>query len=257
VQTSTHQRAAELTAFINGIPLDAPPGFVAQTHPLLLQHHDIPAFMDAMESKFRSLRALGVADEYKMHADLFLNTIMMFIGPFISSLTERYHRKLGTSRPFDLMELKGLLRTYETSRYLDRDRRARLSWPRLHWRTRDRDRAMVLVEMHDSSRWCQTVDLRIYSRCRQQHKARHHLLQVDPRLARAMPLFSKTRLCNGGSRGLCSRGSWRRAVVLVQMHDSSRWCQTADLRIYSSVRGLEVAKRACVRAYSVLVLGFT
>jgi len=120
-QTST-QRAAELCAFINGIPLDAPPGFVAQTHPLLLQHHDIPAFMDAMEAKFKCLRALDVADEYKIHADLFLKTIMMFIGPFISSLTERYHRKLGTSQPFDLKELKGLLYTYETSRYLDRSK---------------------------------------------------------------------------------------------------------------------------------------
>jgi hypothetical protein len=120
-QTST-QRAAELCAFINGIPLDAPPGFVPQTHPLLLQHHDIPAFMGAMESKFKCLRALDVADEYKIHADLFLKTIMMFIGPFINSLTERYHRKLGTSQPLDLMELKGLLQTYETSRYLDRSK---------------------------------------------------------------------------------------------------------------------------------------
>jgi hypothetical protein len=51
-------------------------------------------------------------------------------------------------------------------------------------------------------------------RQRDSSAAKEVVLQVDPRLARATPLFSKTRLAyNGGSGDLCSRGSRRRTVI--------------------------------------------
>jgi hypothetical protein len=54
VQTSTQRAAELLTAFINGIPLDAPPGFVAQTHPLLYCNTTI--WLDRATIQFRFLR---------------------------------------------------------------------------------------------------------------------------------------------------------------------------------------------------------
>ena len=51
-------------------------------------------------------------------------------------------------------------------------------------------------------------------RQRDSSAAKEVVLQVDPRLARATPLFSKTRPAyNGGSGDLCSRGSCRRTVI--------------------------------------------
>jgi hypothetical protein len=168
-----------------------------------------------MESKFRSLRALDVADEYKMHADLFLKTTMMFIGPFISSLTERHHRKLDTSQPFDLMELKGLLQTYEPSRYLDRSKSTAFM------------AASALAHTRPGSRQALGFN--------------QQLVNFDPGAGAGagswltpstqQRLWVSDHRVETTSRWSMDVHTATAVMVLVEMHDSSRWCQTVDLRI--------------------------